>query len=165
MSLNKRNETPTAATPLGGTKRNPLLDVPGSQLFRPGREYWEHTCLPFVAEDAETSGSRDNWSFERPASLAVQTELGKRFAAAYALFLSRNGGSSLPLPWIIESMHARADVSEGDCVGQGFFFYLSKLLADFGTYVSAQDVEEHLAAVIASDRSYYEPQDLIEVGA
>lgn len=158
------SQTLTNRLPLS-RQANLLLSVPGSRLFRPHREYHEIECLPFVQDHQEEDNGHECWSFQRPESSAMQTEQGKAFAAAYFLFISRNGDGAFPLAWIVDSMRKADSGEDGDAVAQGFFFYLTQLLQDFGTYVSALDVEQHLASVIADDRTYYEPQDLAEVGA
>lgn len=164
MGLDKLNRIPTSRFPLA-CRANPLIPVPGSKLFRPQRKYHEIQCLPFVSQRQEDEEGHSCWCFERPGSLVVQAELGKALGAAYFLFVSRNGDDTLPLCQSIDAMQSVKDEDGRDHVAQNFFVYIGKVLQDFGTYVSAQDIEEHLAAVIAEDRTCYEPQDLVEVGA
>lgn len=149
----------------------------GAHLFRPGTlalDPMQEDCLPFVS-DSHSDGRTNYWNVpaepkmlgtveerlarskeqvcEDDAAMGRAKNFGNRAAAAYMIFLMKNGVDALPLPWILRWM---ADSPESHYAQANFWFYLNRLLYLYSFTLSASQVAEDVEAYIAEADQYDE---------
>ena len=147
----------------------------GAHLFRPeslALDPMQEECLPFVS-DSHSGGLPNYWDVpaepkdletveerlarskeqarEFDAAMGRAKHFGNRAAAAYMIFLMKNGGDALPLPWILRSM---ADSPESSYTQQNFWFYLNRMLYLYSFTLSASQVAADVEAYIADGDQY-----------
>lgn len=121
-------------------------------LFHPEFPITDVRCLPFVRdlhgkERRNHGGGRTFWSHLPSPSDESLTERGTLFAAAYLIFLKRNGEMSLPLTWILRDMDLKNDM-----VGVGFISYLQQHAWNHASLMTTGEIERSARKSLNNDR-------------
>jgi hypothetical protein len=130
-------------------KSKPLSLIPAqvSNLFRDDDNHAYSKCLPFVCGDSDWTVPPEPEDGEEGADAAIGLafDRGSRYAAAYAIYVLRNGPTGLPLGAIAEAM---ALDNKSRATQQQFWHYLTRLLWIYGHEVSAVQIAVDVEAQI-----------------
>ena len=131
----------------------PILPA-GAHLFRegyrhPGLEMPE--ALPFIQETEEDTLY---WVEPKEAdpdsddALHRSFDFGRRAAAAYFIFVSRNGPETIPLSRIVREM-PEGEYGTGTAASQAFLHYLTRMLCFYGQTLSVTQIANDVGALSA----------------
>jgi hypothetical protein len=141
MAARKTTSSRTHKTPQSAAKKD-ARNRP-QPLFRTRFKLSDSRCLHFVRNcPRRPDGSRR--TFWAPNLQVGEDRLsaeyrGKRFAAAYMIYLRHNGMLSLPLTWILQDMGTQMD----DGVAIGFLDSLQQCAWTVAARMMPAEFEEH----------------------
>jgi hypothetical protein len=129
-------------------RSKPLSLIPAqvSNLFSDDDNHAFSWCLPFVGEsnwDVPPDHEGEGEATEEKLGLAF--DRGARYAAAYAIYVLRNGPGEVPLCRIASAM---ALDNKSRATQQQFWHYLGRLLWMYGHEVSATQIAADVEAQI-----------------